>query len=176
MIHSRGLPSISTNWAAWRLFFCDERLVAPENPDSTWGVYRSGLLQKTPLTEEQFLVVKTGLEPEAAAREYQEQLSSHLASRLDLLLLGAGPDGHTCSLFPGHPLLQEPSLEEGGRIVAHITDSPKPPPQRVTLTLPAVNAANCCVFAACGAGKADMMARLLAKEKEGLPAQLVMPK
>jgi 6-phosphogluconolactonase/glucosamine-6-phosphate isomerase/deaminase len=63
-----------------------------------------------------------------------------------------------------------------GRLVAHITDSPKPPPQRVTLTLPAVNAANCCVFAACGAGKADMMARLLAKEKEGLPAQLVMPK
>ena len=71
---------------------------------------------------------------------------------------------------------QEPSLEEGGRIVAHISDSPKPPPQRVTLTLPAVNAANCCVFAACGAGKADMMARLLAKEKEGLPAQLIMPK
>ena len=63
-------------------------------------------------------------------------------------------------------------MEEGGRIVAHITDSPKPPPARVTLTLPAVNAATCCVFAACGAGKADMMARLLAKEKEGLPAVL----
>jgi len=172
----RGLPSISTDWSAWRLFFCDERLVAAESPDSTWGVYRSGLLQKTPLTEEQFLVVKTGLEPEAAACEYQGQIVNQLSSRLDLLLLGAGPDGHTCSLFPNHALLQEPNLEDGGRIVAHITDSPKPPPQRVTLTLPAINNAQSCAFAACGAGKADMMARLLAKEKEGLPAQLVLPK
>lgn len=174
----KGLPKIETDWSAWRLFFCDERLVAPEDKDSTWGLYRSGLVQETPLTEEQFLVVDTTLPAQEAASDYAGQLACRLGGRLDLLLLGAGPDGHTCSLFPGHQLLKEPALGDGGRTVAPITDSPKPPPSRVTLTLPAIAASGCCVFAACGAGKAEMMGRLLGPVKEGqerLPAQMVQP-
>ena len=79
--------------------------------------------------------MKTDLAPEAAAQDYQRRLVEMTDGRLDMLLLGAGPDGHTCSLFPGHALLSEPAPPRG-RIIAHITDSPKPPPQRVTLTLP----------------------------------------
>ena len=91
----------------------------------------------TPLTAEQFLTVDTTLSPAEAAADYQSKLISVAGPqlKLDLLLLGAGPDGHTCSLFPNHPLLAEPAHPEG-RIVAEITDSPKPPPERVTLTLP----------------------------------------
>ena len=132
-----GLPKIKCrDWTRWRLFFCDERLVPEDNSDSTWGVYKSGLCKLLPLTEDQFLTVKTDLDPPAAAKDYEDRLRSMTGMKLDLLLLGAGPDGHTCSLFPGHPLLSEPEPRDGGRVVVHITDSPKPPPIRVTLTLP----------------------------------------
>jgi len=164
----------------FRLFFCDERLVPEESPDSTWGIYKSSLLELTPLTSDQFLTVNTSLSPTEAAADYQKRLLSIAGPqlKLDLLLLGAGPDGHTCSLFPNHPLLSEPSPPEG-RIVVEITDSPKPPPQRVTLTLPVVNGALCCVFAAVGESKADMVAQLLGEKSpenpKDLPARMVKP-
>jgi len=170
-----------------RLFFCDERLVPASSPDSTWGLYKAKLVPGTPLTEEQFLTVNTDLEVGQAAQAYQAQLLAQLGTapscgsvpKMDLLLLGAGPDGHTCSLFPSHPLLSEPHPSSGGAVVLSISDSPKPPPCRVTLSLPAVNSAPCCVFAAVGEGKADMMERILGADSKGenshLPARMVRP-
>ncbi|XP_043217863.1 6-phosphogluconolactonase-like [Amphibalanus amphitrite] len=171
-----GLPTISTDWSLWHVLFCDERVVPFNSDDSTFGVYRRQLKSNggaLPLTESQFLCVDPGLDADTAAADYAAKVSALLgpgrAPRCDLLLLGMGPDGHTCSLFPGHALL---SVTD--RAVAAITDSPKPPPARVTLTLPAVNAARAAVFAMAGAGKADMVRRVL-RDREPLPAALVQP-
>ncbi|KOB73366.1 6-phosphogluconolactonase, partial [Operophtera brumata] len=150
-----GLPKVDTEWSKWTLAFCDERLVPEDSADSTFGIYKKELIPKTALDETQFVVIKQGVSAEEAAQDYSDKLKKAFNSddfKFDLLLLGMGPDGHTCSLFPGHPLLDETSLQ-----VAAITDSPKPPPERITLTYPVLNNARNCIFACSGAGKADMI-------------------
>ena len=87
----------------------------------------------------------------------------------DLILLGCGPDGHTCSLFPGHELLREKDSW-----VAAISDSPKPPPKRITLTLPVVTHAVNVAFVATGGGKKEIMKQIFdAEEGRSLPSALI---
>ncbi|XP_034255906.1 6-phosphogluconolactonase [Thrips palmi] len=168
-----GLPKITTDWSKWRLFFCDERVVPSESPDSTFGAYRKSLIGKIPLSESQFIQIDPHLAAEDAARDYIRKMAPFFAPdslpRFDALLLGMGPDGHTCSLFPGHRLLDETSVW-----IAPITNSPKPPPSRITLTFPIINNAENCIFAIAGQGKADMVKRIL-KDKEDLPSYRVKP-
>lgn len=168
-----GLPKITTDWSKWRLFFCDERVVPSESPDSTFGAYRKSLIGKVPLTESQFIQIDPHLTAEDAARDYIRKMAPFFSPdslpRFDALLLGMGPDGHTCSLFPGHRLLDETSVW-----IAPITNSPKPPPSRITLTFPIINNAENCIFAIAGQGKADMVKRIL-KDVEDLPAGRVKP-
>ena len=81
-----------------------------------------------------------------------------------------GPDGHTASLFPGHPL-----LEVADRWVAHIEDSPKLPPKRITLTYPVLNASKNVFFVCTGAGKSDNLAIALGAAEGTVPAGEVKP-
>jgi 6-phosphogluconolactonase len=89
--------------------------------------------------------------------------------RFDVLLLGVGEDGHIASLFPGHPLLAEQR-----RYVAALSDSPKPPPSRLTLTLPAIAAARQLVIAALGSSKAAAIGRALHDPDCGSPLALAL--
>ncbi|KAL4219031.1 hypothetical protein ACF0H5_021614 [Mactra antiquata] len=172
-----GLPSLKTDWSKWRIFFCDERFVSYDNPDCTYTPYKEGLADKVEmLIDVNIYPIKPELPVEECAKDYASKMLKCFDiksgfPRFDVLILGMGPDGHTCSLFPGHPL-----LEESSKVIAAITDSPKPPPSRVTMTLPVVNNCRNAVFASCGASKAEMVQRVLeGNESPPLPAAMVRP-
>jgi 6-phosphogluconolactonase len=93
------------------------------------------------------------------------------APSIDLVLLGVGEDGHTCSLFPGHAL-----LNERGVWVAAIRDSPKPPPERITFTWPVLEAARHTAFVCTGAVKAAVVHNILREGNSAqYPAGMVRP-
>ncbi|KAM6508107.1 suppressor of los1-1 [Fusarium falciforme] len=157
-------PNDVVDFARWEIFFADERAVPLDHDDSNYALLKKELLDKIP----------EGQKPTELADEYEQALVASFASRdsvrlpiFDLLLLGCGPDGHTCSLFPGHPLLRETSAW-----VAPIDDSPKPPPERITLTLPVVNHAVRVAFVVTGGGKKDIMKQIF-NTNGGLPCTLV---
>ncbi|TRY56745.1 hypothetical protein DNTS_004717 [Danionella cerebrum] len=161
-ILSKELPALpGLDYSRWLIGFCDERLVPFTDPESTYGLYKDQLFEKINIPNERILTIDPSLPVEECAEDYSARLSKAFSTEqipvFDMLLLGMGPDGHTCSLFPGHPLLQETQ-----KTVAPISDSPKPPPQRVTMTLPTVNAARCVHVLEGGEGPA-------------LPAALVSP-
>ncbi|XP_053531321.1 6-phosphogluconolactonase isoform X2 [Ictalurus punctatus] len=175
-ILSKELPAVpNLDCKRWLVGFCDERLVPFHDPESTYGLYKNQLFSKLNIPDDRILTIEPSLPVQECAEDYANKLSKAFDTQqtpvFDMLLLGMGPDGHTCSLFPDHPLLQEKQ-----KTVAPISDSPKPPPQRVTLTLPVVNAARCVVFVSTGGSKAPVLKALLeGGDGPVLPAALVAP-
>ena len=175
---SSGSDSDAVKWSKWEIFFADERAVPLDHADSNYGLLKRELLDKLPADAGQPVVHaidEAQLEDaQELADTYEQVLVKSFASRdsvklpiFDLLLLGCGPDGHTCSLFPGHELLRETEAW-----VAPIEDSPKPPPRRVTLTLPVVTHAVRVAFVATGGGKKEIMKQIF-DEDSRLPCSLV---
>uniref|UniRef100_UPI00398F0F58 6-phosphogluconolactonase n=1 Tax=Pristiophorus japonicus TaxID=55135 RepID=UPI00398F0F58 len=161
--------------ARWVLGFCDERLVPFDSPDSTCGLYRKHLFSKISIPNNHVITINPTLPVEEAADKYAERLRELFPGEnvpvFDLLLLGIGPDGHTCSLFPDHPLLQEQN-----KIIAPISDSPKPPAKRITMTLPLLNAAHCAMFVVTGESKAAALKDILEGHSANpLPAARIQP-
>ncbi|KAI2810645.1 hypothetical protein BLOT_001808 [Blomia tropicalis] len=176
-ILSQVLPTIKTDWKKWKFFFCDERLVSFNDPESTFGAYRSILVPKiTDISLNQFVTIDPSLKAWSSAYDYLSKMKQIFSRkvevtlpRFDLLFLGMGPDGHTCSLFPNHPLLNEDK-----RWISYIGDSPKPPPNRITMTLPVLNNAKCCIFFVTGESKAQIIKDIIVDGKD-LPAGRVRP-
>lgn len=165
------------DWKKWLFFFCDERCVDSSSELSTFGAYRRLLEtpdERLPLCLSQFVAIDPSLKPSKVAEDYLSKVRQRFDNasnmpRFHLLLLGLGPDGHTCSLFPNHRL-----LKENNKWISYITDSPKPPPERITMTFPVLNNAKYCVFVTTGENKAQVIKEIL-EEKKPYPAALVQP-
>jgi len=162
------LASLDLDWDRVLVFFGDERAVAPDDPASNARLARDLWLDRAPIPLANVHRMRAeGEDLDAAARAYERVLLDVLGDppRLDLALLGMGPDGHVCSLFPGHP-----ALDETERYVLPVLDAPKPPPRRVTLTLLALARARRVVLAAFGAAKAEAVRSALDDPASTLPA------
>ena len=155
---ARGLAA-PVDAAKWHVFWTDERGVPLSDPLSNFHLAETELLPK---------LAGAHLHPvRGSAADCENELRPFLP--LDLVLLGVGEDGHVASLFPGNPATLETQ-----RLVAEVHGAPKPPPVRVTLTFPVLNAARHVLVVAAGAGKADIVARAFSTPSN-LPVQRLRP-
>ncbi len=142
------LAELDVEWGRVAVLFGDERCVPPDHPDSNYRMAKESLLDRVlPATVYR---MPAELGPEEGADEYAEVVAN--VAPLDFVLLGVGEDGHIGSLFPGHPALHADGLTIG------IHDSPKPPSERVTITLEAMRDAGRVMILATGKGKAQAVA------------------
>ena len=163
------------DWAKVQLFWGDERLVAPESPESNYGMARRELIVRVPIP----LGNVHRMEAERAnlgraAQEYEDVLRQYLEldaagwPRLHLILLGMGTEGHTASLFPGARKLSNTLRWVSTPLVTKLAT------RRMTLTLPVINAAHNVTFLVVGNDKAEILRTVLEGQADPpLPAQLV---
>lgn len=165
------------DWTATHLFFGDERCVPPESPFSNFAMAKQALIDPIGLPPANVHRIRAEqVDPANAAEEYALELGRFFgdasAPRFDLILLGMGPDGHTASLFP-----RRPALEENHKWVVSTEPGLEPYVPRITLTLPVLNSAANVLFLVTGEDKASTVARVLtgAPAPADLPSQSVHP-
>lgn len=155
-------------WSRVRFWWGDERFVAADSDDRNVRQAEQdllGALRALPtggLPDDNVMPVPSSDEVrdvEAAADVYSDLLRHEGTGAFDLVMLGVGPDGHVASLFPGHPAAGVPD-----RIAVAVRDSPKPPPERVSLTFEALERTERVWFVVSGADKADAVRRAMAAD------------
>ncbi|CAN0896383.1 Probable 6-phosphogluconolactonase 1 [Linum grandiflorum] len=174
--------SKTVDWSKWYIFWVDERVVSKNHADSNYKLAKDGLLSKVPIVPSHVHSINDSVSAEEAADDYEFAIRQLVKTRtvnvsdisdcpkFDLILLGMGPDGHVASLFPNHP-----ALGEKDEWVTFITDSPKPPPERITFTLPVINSASNVAIVATGESKADALHLAIEGSDGSLPAGMVQP-
>jgi 6-phosphogluconolactonase len=148
------------DWSRVVVWWGDERFVAPDSPDRNAGQAQEAFLGSVgadPAKVHPMPSTADASDAEAGANAYSDTLRSLGSGAFDVLMLGVGPDGHIASLFPGFP-----QLDVDDRIAVPVTGSPKPPPERISLTLSALNRAKAVWFLVSGEEKAPAVARALA--------------
>ncbi|KAK6155524.1 hypothetical protein DH2020_009772 [Rehmannia glutinosa] len=173
----------SVDWSKWLIFWVDERVVPLDHEDSNYLLASRGFLSKSrfllrnkrhcqwllhitneqvPIPPSNVYAINDKKSPEGAADDYEDHLKDLISRKIlpisnisgfpkfDLMLLGMGPDGHVASLFPSRHHRYEKE-----RWVTFITDSPKPPPPRITFTFPVINSASEIAMVITGADLAE---------------------
>jgi 6-phosphogluconolactonase len=166
------LAAAALDWSRTEFFWVDERAVPPSDPDSNYRLARSLWFEPAEVPQACIHRMPTDeADLDRAASAYAEQLRSVAGDppRLDFVLLGVGSDGHVASIFPGHAS----SRMEGDTVVV-VQDAPKPPPRRLTLTIPVLAGAERVVILALGQSKAQPVHDALRDGKSALPLALVI--
>ena len=169
------LASSPVAWERTDVWFADERCVGPEDEQSNYRLAAESLLTPGGVPTSRVHRMEGELGPERGAHGYAEELRARLPVDdgelpvLDVVVLGIGPDGHVASLFPGARTLDAPETA----ICLGVEDSPKPPPERITLSLQMLRVARCCVLLATGAAKADAVDAMLGEPSSHVPASLL---
>jgi 6-phosphogluconolactonase len=167
------LAEARPDWSGTEVWFTDERCVPPEHEHSNYGMTKAALLDH--IDGAGVHRMRGELGPQEGAAAYEREVGAAFGDELpafDLILLGIGPDAHTCSLFPGDDALDEREL----RVVGVDTPGMAPLVSRITLTLPVVNAARALMFLVTGEDKAEAVSRAFAGPPDArAPASLVEP-
>ncbi|TDV36028.1 6-phosphogluconolactonase [Actinophytocola oryzae] len=164
-----ALRSATLDWSSLDVYWGDERFLPAGDPERNETQARAALLDHVPVAPGRVHPMapsdgEYGDDPDAAAEAYAVLLKD--VASFDVCLLGVGEEGHTASLFPGSPGVQETS-----RAVVAVRDCPKPPPTRVSLTLPTIRRATDVWLMTTGDAKAEPVAAALAgANEEDLPA------
>ncbi|MDO9141893.1 MAG: 6-phosphogluconolactonase [Methylobacter sp.] len=160
----RLLAESKADWANWHIYYGDERCLPADHPDRNSLMASQVLLDKVAIPAAQIFTMSAELGPEVGADRYQLAVSK--AGMFDMVLLGMGEDGHTASLFPGH---QHPQDE----LVHAVYNSPKPPPERISISAKALGNTRELIFLITGANKQDAVQQW--RSGADLPVAAIVP-
>ncbi|KAF7816649.1 putative 6-phosphogluconolactonase 4, chloroplastic [Senna tora] len=173
----------SIPWSKWHIFWVDEKVVPKTHVESNYKLAYDGFISKVKIPAVNVYTIDDALPAEGVADVYETTLRRLVASKIiassdyslpkfDLMLLDMGPDGQVGALFPNHPVLKETK-----KWVAYVKDAPKPPPERITFTLPVINSASNIAMVVTGAGKADAVYTTIQNDQSvpKIPVQMVSP-
>jgi 6-phosphogluconolactonase len=157
---ARLSPATVVDWSRVVVWWGDERFVAPDDPDRNAGQARDDFLSLVPVDPAKVHEMPSTADAASVAEgaeAYGSRLRAHGAGEFEVVMLGVGPDAHVASLFPGNA-----AIDVTHAIAVGVTDSPKPPPERISLTFAALNRARSVWLLVSGSGKAEAVARALA--------------
>ena len=163
----KRLRTIKTDWTKWHIYFGDERCLPIDDPERNSAMAKEAWLDHVAIPSQQIHMIPAELGPSKASEIYNDVLRK--IEDFDVVLLGLGEDGHTASLFPSHDWGTEPDAKD----VLAIYDSPKPPPERVSLSACRLSRASHVIFIVTGKSKLEAMSQWRAGKD--IPARAIQP-